>query len=152
MARTGYPIMPDGAMLPSLASLAEPASPRLPRGAPPVRRWVVPIAVALCAWLAAPAVRGDAPTPGAIRGAFVGTAGAPLAAVEVVIRRAADSTVVAHTLTGDDGRFELSALPLDRYLLRASLLGHVPLRRELALTPAGPVLDLGRVALAVEAV
>lgn len=89
----------------------------------------------------------------AIRGRFVEPPGdAPLAAVEVVARRAADSTVVAHTLSGTDGRFTLDGLPLGTYLLRASLLGHATLHRAgLELTEQAPVLELGTLPLAVAA-
>ena len=74
----------------------------------------------------------------------------PLAAVEVVLRRAADSTVVAHVVTGADGRFRLDSLRSDHYLLRASLLGRVPfVRWDVVLTEGAPDLDLGTIALAV---
>jgi ferric enterobactin receptor len=74
----------------------------------------------------------------------------PLAAVEVVVRTSTDSTVVAHTTTGADGRFRLDGLRLERYQLRASLLGYQPwVRRDLNLTERGPDLDLGTIALAV---
>ena len=86
-----------------------------------------------------------------VTGTFVEAgAGAPLGAVEVVLRRAADSMVVALTSTGADGRFRLNSLGFDHYLLRASLLGHEPLvRRDVVLTEGAPVFDLGTQALAV---
>jgi hypothetical protein len=88
---------------------------------------------------------------GSVRGTFVGgTPVAPLEGVEVVLRRASDSTVVAHTVTGADGRFHLDSLRVDRYLLRASLLGYQPcLRADLALGEKTPDLDLGRNTLTV---
>jgi hypothetical protein len=88
---------------------------------------------------------------GSIVGSFVEKgARTPLAAIEVVVRRAADSTVVAHTATGADGSFRLDSLRFDRYLLRASLLGHEPwLRSDATLTADAPDLDLGTQALAV---
>lgn len=86
-----------------------------------------------------------------LSGTFVeGPAGAPLAAVEVVVRRAADSTVVAHTTTAENGRFRLDGLQPGRYRLRASLLGHAPyVRSDLALAAAAQDLDLGTLSLAV---
>ena len=86
-----------------------------------------------------------------VTGTFVEKGGGtPLAAVEVVLRRATDSTVVAHTASGADGRFRLDSLRFDRYLLRASLLGHVSLvRRDVVLTESAPLLDLGTNPLAV---
>jgi outer membrane receptor for ferrienterochelin and colicin len=86
-----------------------------------------------------------------VRGVFVGgNPAVPLEAVEIVLRRAADSTVVAHTMTGADGRFRLDSLRVDRYLIRASLLGYQPwLRSDVVLSEASPDLDLGRNALAL---
>ncbi len=74
----------------------------------------------------------------------------PLGAVEVVLRRAADSTVVAHRSTSGDGRFRFDSLRVDRYWLRASLLGYQTLVvSEVALTESSRDLDLGTRALAV---
>lgn len=78
---------------------------------------------------------------------------APLASVEVVLRRAADSTVVAHAGTGADGQFRFGDLRQERYLLRASLLGHESfVRRDLVLTEGTPDVDLGTISLAVAAI
>jgi hypothetical protein len=75
---------------------------------------------------------------------------APLLGVEVVLRSAADSAVVAHASTGADGRFRLEGVPAGRYLFRASLLGHVPLvRADVALADAAERIDLGAVELVV---
>ena len=86
-----------------------------------------------------------------VRGTFVGgTPQAPLEGVEVVLRRASDSTLVTHTTTGADGRFRVDSLRVDRYLLRASLLGYQPwLRADVVLSESAPDLDLGRNALTV---
>lgn len=75
---------------------------------------------------------------------------APLAAAEVVVRATADSSVLAHGTTGDDGRFHLPGLAPGRYRLRASLVGYTPLvRDDLELTAAVPDVDLGDLALAI---
>src|SRR5262249_31517063 len=86
-----------------------------------------------------------------VTGRFVGgSPPAPLEAVEGVLRRPADSTVVAHTLTRAAGRFRVDSLRFDRYLLRASLLGYQAwLRSDVALSEAAPLLDLGTNRLAV---
>jgi outer membrane receptor protein involved in Fe transport len=86
-----------------------------------------------------------------VRGVFVGSdSKAPLEGVEVVLRRAADSTVVAHTTTAADGSFRVDSLAFDRYLLRASLIGYEPWRRsDVTLSEAAPDLELGRNALAL---
>ena len=58
--------------------------------------------------------------------------------------------MVAHAVTGTDGRFRLDGLAFDRYLLRASLLGYASfVRRDVVLTEHTPDLDLGTNALAV---
>jgi len=85
-----------------------------------------------------------------VHGLFVGgSPAAPLEGVEVVLRRAADSTVVAHATTGAGGLFRVDSLRFDRYLLRASLLGYQTWRRDVVLSEAAPDLDLGRNVLAL---
>ncbi len=105
--------------------------------------------LALAAFLAAPL--SAAPTiAGEITGAFDEKPGVPLPAVEVVALRSSDSTLVAHTSTGEDGAFRLERLAAGRYRLRATLLGHLPWTRDgVVLTDAAPSLDLGRIVLAV---
>src|ERR1041384_8544222 len=89
--------------------------------------------------------RPDPARGGSVTGTFVEAGGkAPLAGVEVVLRSAADSTVVAHTSTGGDGHFRVDSLRFGRYLLRASLIGYTPLlRTDLTLAEGAAVLDLG---------
>ena len=89
-----------------------------------------------------------------LRGAFVEKgARTPLAGVEVVLRSAVDSSVVAHAATGADGQVRLDSLRAGRYLLRASLLGYEPYHRaDLALADAAADVDLGTVELAVSAI
>src|SRR4030095_5845688 len=96
---------------------------------------VLALALALCAGVAHAA---------SVRGSFAGSdSKTPLEGVDVVLRRAADSTGVAHAVTGADGRFLLDSLRVDRYLLRASLIGYQPwLRSDVVLGEAAPDLDL----------
>src|SRR5688572_9364170 len=111
-----------------------------------------PLAIALVLLASAFLPAAPAAHAASIRGAIIDQAsGAPLPFVEVVARRAADSTaVVAHTTTGSDGRFRLEGLAPDRYLLRAALLGHKPwVRRDLVLNDQAPDLDLGTIRLEV---
>jgi outer membrane receptor protein involved in Fe transport len=101
--------------------------------------------------LAALALHATVAYAASVRGTFVGgDSKAPLEGVEVVLRRATDSTVVAHATTGADGRFRADSLGLGRYLVRASLLGYQPwLRSDAVLSEGAPDLDIGRVTLAV---
>ena len=74
----------------------------------------------------------------------------PLLGVEVVLRSAADSSVVAHASTDADGRFLLEGVPAGRYLFRASLLGHVPwVRSDVELADATARVDFGVLELVV---
>lgn len=84
-------------------------------------------------------------------GAFVDRSSrAPLAAVEVVLLRAADSTVVAHAASGADGRVRIDSVAFGRYRLRASLLGYVThTRSNVILGADAPLFDLGTQALEV---
>src|SRR6185369_14786300 len=102
-----------------------------PSGSRPRFRALVAISLALCAGAAHAA---------SVRGTFVGgNPAAPLDGVEIVLRRAADSTVVAHTVTGADGHFRLDSLRFEHYLLRASLVGYQPSRRsDVVLSEAAP--------------
>ena len=117
-------------------------------GPPEMRRLAVAAACLALALVSRPVLAGR------LSGAFVEeSAGTPLAAVEVVVRRAADTSVVAHTTTDERGRFRLEGLGPGRYLLRASLLGHLPFTRsDLALTAAAADIDLGTQALAISPV
>jgi outer membrane receptor protein involved in Fe transport len=114
----------------------------LPLPARTLPRLLSSIALALA--LAAGASRAAS-----VRGMLVGgNPAAPLEGAEVVLRRAADSTVVAHTTTGADGGFRVDSLAFDRYLLRASLIGYEPWRRsDVVLSAAARDLDLGRIEL-----
>lgn len=104
------------------------------------------IAVALTLLLGPPAAHAAS-----VSGAFVERGGGqPLPGVEVVLRAASDSAVVAHTATDSAGRFRLDGLALGRYLLRASLLGYRShTRDDVVLTDSAPDLELGAVPLAI---
>ena len=116
----------------------------LPDPARPLPRLLTPMALAL-------ALAAGGAHAASLRGTVVGgDSKAPLEGVEVVLRRASDSTVVAHTTTAADGRFRVDSLRFDHYLMRASLVGYEPWRRpDLRLSEAAPDLDLGRIVLGV---
>src|SRR5690349_20466748 len=52
----------------------------------------------------------------------------PLENASIVVRSPSDSTRVAGTTTGKDGRFTLTRLPLGAYFLECTLIGHVSFR------------------------
>src|SRR5689334_6380777 len=97
------------------------------------------------------ALAAGASRAASVRGVFLGAdSKAPLEGVEVVLRRASDSTVVAHTTTAVNGSFRVDSLGFDRYLMRASLVGYEPWRRsDVSLSKDAPDLDLGRNTLAL---
>jgi ferric enterobactin receptor len=91
---------------------------------------------------------------GQIRGAVVsGGTGQPLGSASVEIRSAADSTLIGGALTRPDGSFRIEGLRPGRYYVRISSLGHrTETRAGVALAPASPTMDMGRIELAVSAV
>src|SRR5690606_16811114 len=91
--------------------------------------------------------------PGVITGsAVVEGTGSPLVAASVVIRRAADSSVVASTLTGGGGRFARQGLAEGAYLVEIALIGHSIATRELMISLDRSTHDLGAVSLLPQAV
>lgn len=87
----------------------------------------------------------------AITGRFRAAEGdAPLPWVTVVLRSAADSTIVAHAPSDSSGRFRIAGLAPRRYLLRATLLGYKPwVRTDVAIADSAATLDLGTIGLEV---
>lgn len=68
---------------------------------------------------------------------------APLAYVNVVLLRAADSSFMAGTVTGDDGRFTIADAPGGTYLLKASFLGYREQYRPVLAGELNAYLDQG---------
>lgn len=68
---------------------------------------------------------------------------APLAYVNVVLLRAADSSFITGTVTGDDGRFTLADAPGGTYLLKASFLGYRKQYRPVLVGELNAYLDQG---------
>ena len=82
--------------------------------------------------------------PGRIGGLVTDSTGQPIRSAAITIRSAADSALVTGALTDDGGRFRVDGLPLGRYLLRVSFVGHRPRSSEvIELTSAKPHIDLG---------
>ncbi|HEX2094321.1 MAG TPA: TonB-dependent receptor, partial [Longimicrobiaceae bacterium] len=96
---------------------------------------------------------GTAAGPGAIRGTVHSETGAPLATATVEVRSAADSSVAGRALTGADGGFRVGGLATGRYRVEVSRPGFArQVRREVVLTAAAPVAELGTIRLAAAAV
>ncbi|MFD1467097.1 outer membrane beta-barrel protein [Hymenobacter caeli] len=77
--------------------------------------------------------------------------GQPVPFADVLLLRAADSTLVTGTQTGLDGTFRAEHLALGRYILRTQALNFKPQRRVLALTAEAPSVALGPLRLAAAA-
>ncbi len=74
--------------------------------------------------------------------------GQPVPFADVLLLRAADSTLVSGTQTALDGSFKAEHLALGRYILRTQALNFKPLRRVLTFTTDAPAVALGALRLA----
>ncbi len=93
------------------------------------------------------ALPASAQTPAAVRGVIVSAEGQqPLPGATVVLRRAADSTLVTGAAADTLGRFAIRTLAPGAYLLEASFVGYRILRQPLAY--AGQPVDVGTLRLA----
>ena len=109
-----------------------------------VKRITAPLA--LLALLSVPAL-AQAQT-GAVRGTLLDAATSqPIPFASVVLRHLPDSAVVADGQTTEAGAFALQNLRLGSYVLRANVLGYRVGRREVSLTTALPVAQLGTLRL-----
>jgi outer membrane cobalamin receptor len=97
---------------------------------------------------------GASAASGTVQGRVVADAtGAPLADVGVAVRSVVDSSVVAATRTGEDGRFRFTAVPPGRYRVEASRVGYAPYTSEArTLGAATPAAELGEIRLRLAAV
>ena len=88
-----------------------------------------------------------------VQGRVVSAAGAPLAAVSVALRSAADSAVVAGDLTGPSGRFRVERVAPGRYFVVAELLGYARASRPAFEVAAGATsVDIGTLTLVSQAI
>ncbi|WP_341840289.1 TonB-dependent receptor domain-containing protein [Chitinophaga caseinilytica] len=72
----------------------------------------------------------------------------PLAFVTVTLHRAADSSLVAGTVSGDDGRFSIPAPQTGNYLLKLTVLGYATAWEQILTGRLSNFLDLGHIDLA----
>ncbi|GAA4323461.1 outer membrane beta-barrel family protein [Christiangramia aestuarii] len=61
-----------------------------------------------------------------ISGTVVTNDGEPLAFANILVLRSKDSTLVEGSIAGDDGKFKLSGIPSENYLVMASMVGFEP--------------------------
>jgi ferric enterobactin receptor len=110
------------------ASAQTPAGPQTPSGPPPAAN-------------------------GEIRGKIVDAkSDQPVARASVSLRAKGGTAIVTGAIATADGAFRLQGLRPGVYSLRATYIGFAPVVREVAITPAAPVADLGSIKLAHVAV
>jgi ferric enterobactin receptor len=81
---------------------------------------------------------------GSVRGTLRDTkTGEPVPFSNVVLLRAADSTLVTGVQATENGSFEATGLVLGSYLLRVQDLNYAPNRRRFTLTASAPDVELG---------
>jgi len=85
-----------------------------------------------------------------VRGLVTDSAGTPLGNAMVVALTRTDSLLTKYGLTGGDGRFAVTGLAADRYILQVTLLGFETFRRDFDITDAD--VDAGTVRLVIAAV
>lgn len=103
--------------------------------------------------LGAPAVRAQpqegASQTGAVRGTVQETGTGQAVPFASVVLLRPDSTFVGGAQAGANGAFEVAAVPLGTYVLRATAVGYGTVRRPVSLTAAAPTLALGVLRLRV---
>ena len=85
-----------------------------------------------------------------VRGQVTDSAGMPLRNAMVVALTQADSVLTEYALTNGEGRFVISGLPANQYILQVTLIGFATFRRDFEITDAD--VDAGTVNMSVMAV
>lgn len=67
--------------------------------------------------------------------------------VNIVLKTEADSTFIAGTVSGDDGRFTLSNVNPGNYILEISFIGYTRLTQPILIGKLSPFLDVGTIEL-----
>ena len=115
----------------------------------------IPVPRGVCAWavaLALGAMSGplQAQEKYEAKGLVTDSAGIPLNHAMVVALTHPDSVLTKYGLTGGDGRFTVTGLAANRYILQVTLLGYETFRRDFEIT--GADIDFGTVQLVIAAV
>ena len=84
-----------------------------------------------------------------VRGLVTDSAGTPLRSAMVVALTQVDSVLTKYAITNGDGRFEVSGLPANQYILQVTLIGYSTFRRDFEIIDAD--VDAGTVNMAVTA-
>lgn len=82
-----------------------------------------------------------------LRGTVLDTASVPLAGGTVMLLSAADSSLLAFTRTGEDGRFEMKNQAGGDYLLRCTYFGYQNFQQKIQLAGPETVVDAGPLAM-----
>ncbi|MES3016608.1 MAG: TonB-dependent receptor [Bacteroidota bacterium] len=67
--------------------------------------------------------------------------------VNVILKKKADSSLVQGTISNDEGRFTLTAIPSGNYILQVVYMGYSTVSREQLVGSLSPFLDLGVIEL-----
>ena len=96
----------------------------------------------------------QAPAPAAeVRGKVIDMkSDAPIARASVSVRPKGATTILAGAIANADGSFRVTGLRPGAYTLRVTFIGFAPVLREVTLTPAAPVADVGAIKLSQVAV
>lgn len=77
---------------------------------------------------------------------------APIARASVSIRPKGATTIIAGAIAGADGSFRVQGLRPGEYSLRVTFIGFAPVLKEVTLTPAAPIADVGAIKLSQVAI
>lgn len=111
-----------------------------------MRRFCLPVLIMAAT---APAL-AQTPAQGQIRGLVSSEAGQSLAAAQIVLRNAADSSAVRATVSNNDGRFQIDRVPAGTYNLRITFVGYKPHNiLNVVLTDEKSIVELGTMTLTV---
>ena len=113
--------------------------------------FIMLLVLALPAPVASQSMAGPA-AAGRISGSVISSDGRPLAAAAVTVRSASDSAIVTGAIADGEGRFQIMGLPSGVYLLRVSLIGHVPASLPPVTLAAGAAIATGDIVLEMQPV
>src|SRR4051812_7555626 len=94
----------------------------------------------------------QAPPFGSVKGSIADSATLlPLHDATISIVRLKDSSVVAHSLSRQDGTFVVDKIPFGRYVMQLSFQGFATKEKTFEVSPQHPLVNTGTVLLTAEA-